>query len=109
MFNDYSNMKLLAGADTRFASWIIMLKSFKVIKRNLKDLVLSDRWNMYRDDDVGQAQFVEEKVINDLWWDKINYIIVFIDLIYDMIRVTDIYTSSLHLLYDMCDTTTEKV
>ena len=31
MFNDYSKMKLLAVADTRFASWIIMLKRFKVI------------------------------------------------------------------------------
>jgi len=51
MFNDYFKMKLLAVADTRFASWIIML--LKVIKRNLQDLILSDRWNMYRDDDVG--------------------------------------------------------
>jgi len=42
MFNDYSKMKLLAVADTRFASWIIMLKRFKLIKRNLQDLVLSD-------------------------------------------------------------------
>ena len=53
MFNDYSKMKLLVVEDTRFASWIIMLKRFKVIKKNLQDLVLSDRWNMYRDDDVG--------------------------------------------------------
>jgi len=33
---------------------------FKVIKRNRQNLVLSDRWNIYRDDDVGQAQFVKE-------------------------------------------------
>ncbi|XP_020257986.1 uncharacterized protein LOC109834387 [Asparagus officinalis] len=43
MFNDYSKMKLLSIADTRFASWIIMLKMFKVIKRGLQDMVLSDR------------------------------------------------------------------
>jgi len=54
-----------------------MLKRFKVIKRNLQDLVLCDRWNMYRDDDVGQAQFVKEKVLDDLWWDNVNYIIAF--------------------------------
>ena len=60
MFNNYSKMKLLAVAETRFASWIVTLKRFKVIKRKLHDLVLSDRWNMYRDDDVGQAQFVKE-------------------------------------------------
>jgi len=67
IFNDYSKMKLLAVAETRFASWIIMSKKFKIIKRNLQDLIFSDRWNMYRDDDVRQAQFVKKKVINDLW------------------------------------------
>jgi len=66
MFNDYSKMKLLAVAETKFAYWIITLKWFKVIERNLQDLVLSDQWNMYRDDDVGQAQFVKERVLDDL-------------------------------------------
>ena len=37
MFNDYSKMNLLAVVETRFAFWIIMLKRFKVIKRNLQD------------------------------------------------------------------------
>jgi len=62
-----SKMKLLAVVETRFAFWIIMLKRFKDIKRNLQDLVLNDRWNMYRDDDAGHAQFVKEKVLDDLW------------------------------------------
>jgi len=64
---------------------------------------------MYRDDDVGQAQFVKEKVLDDLWWDKINYFIAFTDLIYDMLRVTDTDTPSLHLICDMWDTMIEKV
>jgi len=109
MFNNYSKMNLLAVADTRFASWIIILKRFKVIKRNLQDFVLNGQWNMYRDDEVGQAQFVKEKVLDDLWWDKINYIIAFTEPIYDMIRVTDTDKPSLHLMYDMWDTTIEKV
>jgi len=101
MFNDYFKMKFLAVAYIRFASWIIMLKRFKVIKRSFKDLVLSNRWNMQRDDDVRQAQFVKEKVLDDLWWDKINHIIAFTESIYDMIRVTDTDKPSLHLAYDM--------
>ena len=59
---------------------------------------------MYRNDDVGQAQFVKEKVLNDLWWNKINYIIAFTEPIYDMIRATDTDKPSLHLVYDMWDT-----
>jgi len=56
---------------------------------------------MYRDNDVGQAQFVKEKVLNDLWWDKINYIIAFTEPIYDMIRVADTDKPTLHLVYVM--------
>ena len=36
MFNDYSKIKLLAVAETRFASWIIMLKSLKSSKETSK-------------------------------------------------------------------------
>ena len=53
---------------------------------------------MYRED-VGQAQFVKEKVLDDLWWDKINYIIAFSEPIYDMIKVTDTCKASLHLVW----------
>jgi len=42
MFNDYSKIKLLTVSKTRCASWIIKLKRFKVIKRNLLDLIFSD-------------------------------------------------------------------
>jgi len=48
-------------------------------------------------------------VLDDLWWDKINYFIAFTDLIYDMIRVIDTDTPSLHFVYDMCDTTIKKI
>ncbi|XP_020269797.1 uncharacterized protein LOC109845024 isoform X2 [Asparagus officinalis] len=109
MFNDYSKMKLLSIADTRFASWIIMFKRFKVVKRGLQDMVLSDRWSLYREDDVGKAQFVKEKVLDDLWWDKIDFILDFTGPIYKMIRVTDTDTPCLHLVYDMWDTMIEKV
>ncbi|XP_020242938.1 uncharacterized protein LOC109821157 [Asparagus officinalis] len=109
MFNDHPKIKLLSIADTRFASWIIMLKRFIVIKRSLQDMVLSDRWSLYRDDDVGKAQFIKEKVLDDLWWDRVDYIIAFTAPIYDMIRLTDTDKPNLHLVYDMWDTMIENV
>ena len=48
-----------------------------------------------------------KRVLDDLWWDKINYFIAFTDPIYDMIR--DIDTPSLHLVYDMWDTSIKNV
>jgi len=85
------------------------VEKVKVIKRVLQDIVLSDRWSLYRDDDLGKAQFVKEKVLDDIWWDNIDYFIAFTDPIYYMIRVTDTNKPSLYLVYDMWDTMIENV
>ncbi|XP_028061236.1 uncharacterized protein LOC114264737, partial [Camellia sinensis] len=69
-FNEFVPLKLLAVADTRFASAIVMLKRFKLIKCGLQSMVISDQWVSYKEDDVGKAASVKEKLLNDVWWDK---------------------------------------
>ena len=75
MFNDHVNLKMLSIAETRFASTIVMLKRFKVLKRGLQNMVISNRWSSYREDDVEKTAFEKEKMLDDLWWDKIDYIL----------------------------------
>ena len=77
IFNSYSPLKLLAVAETRFASIIIMLKRLFQVKQNLRNMVVSEEWMSYREDDVGKAQTVRDYVLNDLWWDKVAYILRF--------------------------------
>ncbi|KAM0906211.1 hypothetical protein ACQ4PT_016894 [Festuca glaucescens] len=50
MFNDFSKLNLLAIAETRFGSQIVMLKRFREIKEALTLLVVSPRWSDYRDE-----------------------------------------------------------
>ena len=66
IFNSYSPLKLLAVAEIRFASIIIMLKRLFQVKYNLQNMVISEEWMSYRKDDVGKAQTVREYVLNDL-------------------------------------------
>nr|CAD1827973.1 unnamed protein product [Ananas comosus var. bracteatus] len=54
IFNEFVNLKMLAVAETRFASVIVMLGRFKQIKRGLQNMVISDKWASYREDDVGK-------------------------------------------------------
>ena len=66
IFNDYSKMKLLAVAKTRFVFWIIMLKRFKVIKINLQD------WSLIIDGTciammMWDKHNLLKRVLNDLW------------------------------------------
>ncbi|KAL4614668.1 hypothetical protein ACB092_07G069900 [Castanea dentata] len=71
IFNSFSPLKLLAVAETRFASIIIMLKRLFQVKQHLRNVVISEEWMSYREDDVGKAQTVRDYVLNDLWWDKV--------------------------------------
>ncbi|XP_072984347.1 uncharacterized protein [Typha latifolia] len=90
IFNEFVNLKLLAIAEARFASVIIMLKKFRKIKKGLQSMVIGDKWSSYREDDIGKAQFVKDKVLDDIWWDKIEYILAFTEPIYRMLEFADL-------------------
>ncbi|XP_022156306.1 uncharacterized protein LOC111023231 isoform X2 [Momordica charantia] len=109
MFKEFVSLKLLSIAETRFAFTITMLKRFKLIKSGLQAMAISDKWSCYREDDVGKAKHMKDLVLNDIWWDKIDYILSFTSPIYDMIRACDTDKPCLHLIYDMWDTMIEKV
>ncbi|XP_057999043.1 uncharacterized protein LOC110673033 [Hevea brasiliensis] len=109
IYNRFSPLKLLSVADTRFASIVVMLKRFKLIRRALEAMVMSDQWAQYREDDQGKARFVRDKVVDEDWWEKVDYIIAFTGPIYDMIRVCDTDKPCLNLVYELWDSMIEKV
>ncbi|XP_075675180.1 uncharacterized protein LOC142644454 [Castanea sativa] len=101
--------ELLAVAETRFASIIIMLKRLFQVKQHLRNMVISEEWMSYREDDVGKAQTVRDYVLNDLWWDKVAYILRFTGPIYEMLRVADTDAPILHKVYEIWDSMIENV
>lgn len=54
-----------------------MLKRLKII-RSLQNMVICEQWSTYSEDDVEKAAIVRKLVLNDLWWDKVDYILRFI-------------------------------
>ncbi|XP_073151853.1 uncharacterized protein [Henckelia pumila] len=100
MFNDSSNLKMLSLVDTRFASTIIMLKRFRQIKRCLENMVISERWDLYKEDDVVKARAVKYKILDDQFWENIDYILAFTSPIYEMLRKADTDQPCLHLVYE---------
>jgi hypothetical protein len=82
MFNEFSKLKLLAVAETRFASVVIMLKRFFMVKRAL-------------------AKHVRGKILCNQWWENVSYIVDFTEPIYAMLRLADTDKPCLHLIYEM--------
>ncbi|GJM88600.1 hypothetical protein PR202_ga04679 [Eleusine coracana subsp. coracana] len=60
MFNEFSKLKMLTIAETRFVAHIVMLKRFKLIKQSLQGMVMSDQWSAYKKDNIGQAEIVRK-------------------------------------------------
>jgi hypothetical protein len=108
IFNEFSHLKLLSIAETRFASVVCMLNRFVEVKAALQHMVISDKWSIYKDD-ASAAQRVKDLILSDPWWSKIDYILRITTPIYDMIRFADTDTPCLHLIYEMWDSMIEKV
>ncbi|XP_057467262.1 uncharacterized protein LOC130796494 [Actinidia eriantha] len=70
-------------------------------------MVISSQWNAHREE-VG-ASFVRETLLDEKWWDKVDYILSFTAPIYDMLRECDTDRPTLHLIYDMWDSMIHKV
>ncbi|KAI5324626.1 hypothetical protein L3X38_033699 [Prunus dulcis] len=63
-------------------------------------MVISPNWSLYKEDDVGKARAVKENILDEYFWDNIDYILSFTASIYEMIRMADTDKPSLHLVYE---------
>jgi len=101
MFNNFNSLKFISIAPTKFASTIIMLKRFRSLKRRLQEMVINNEWSDYKEDNVDNTRTVKETLLNDNWWMKVDYILAFIALIYNVLRKTYTNMATLHLVYEM--------
>jgi hypothetical protein len=108
MFKKFSKLRLLSIAETRFASVVCMLKQMVEVKMALQQMVISQEWTIYKDDDQISG-FVRDTVLNDVRWGKVDYILKITTPIHDMIRFVDTDTPYLHLIYEMWEFMIEKV
>lgn len=110
IFNSYSHLSLLRVAETRFASSIVMTKRLKEVKGALEKMVIDADWKVYREgSNEAKAQQVKHCIVEDTWWDKVDYFLKFTEPMVDMLRKADTDMPVLHLIYDMWDSMIENV
>ncbi|XP_056696720.1 uncharacterized protein [Spinacia oleracea] len=113
IFTKHTNLQLLSVAETRFASHYVVAERMKEVKEGLEKMVMdSDFRVLFRTTknpiDI-KAREYKERILNDSWWDNLDYFLKFAEPIYEMIRVGDKDAPVLHLVYDMWDTMIERV
>ncbi|KAL6619232.1 hypothetical protein ACP70R_034371 [Stipagrostis hirtigluma subsp. patula] len=67
--------------------------------------VIEDFWKY----NVDQAHIVMKKLLDDSWWNQVEYILEFTEPMYSMIRIVDTEKSCLHLIYEMWNDMTMKI
>ncbi|XP_016177403.1 uncharacterized protein LOC107619615 [Arachis ipaensis] len=72
-------------------------------------MVITEKWSSYKEDNIGRAEVVTEKILSENWWQKIDYILTFTNPIYDVLRSTDTDVPTLHLVHEMWDSMIKKV
>ncbi|XP_034229421.1 uncharacterized protein LOC117638397 [Prunus dulcis] len=107
MYKDHCKLKLLSIAETRFA--FTLIRRFEEVKEGLEQMMISPNWSLYKEDDVCKARAVKEKILDEYFWDEIDYILSFTTSIYEMIRMVDKDKHSLHLVYEWWYTMIGKV
>ncbi|KAL7204060.1 hypothetical protein ACSBR2_017176 [Camellia fascicularis] len=100
IFKSYSNLELLRIAETRFQSHIVMAKYLKEVKPTLEKMVMDAGWKIYKGDGKNpvdaKAREVKQLIVNDVWWDDLDYLLSFTEPIVDILRAADTDAPVLH-------------
>ncbi|KAL7184928.1 hypothetical protein ACSBR2_026971 [Camellia fascicularis] len=93
--------------------WISYLVSeFEIVKCGRNQVCIQHHHGFTEDSDTVveiKAGEVKQCIVDDLWWDSIDYHISFTKPIIDMFRKADTDSLVLHLVYDMWNTKIENV
>ncbi|KAL9227765.1 hypothetical protein vseg_003416 [Gypsophila vaccaria] len=114
VFNKHSKHQLLQVADTRFASYYIVAERLTKVKSALDNMVIDPEWRvLFRSTSNNPVDVKVRKIrmliLDDTWWEKVEYFLEFTKPIYTMIRDGDKDSPVLHRVYDMWDTMIEKI
>ncbi|KAF8402115.1 hypothetical protein HHK36_013067 [Tetracentron sinense] len=109
IYNKYSKLKLLGVTETRFVSTLILVKRIFQVKSALQRMVIDESWRFYREEDSQKAYKIKDILVSDLWWDNVEYLLEFSELIFSMLRVADTNTPMLHLVYEKWNSMIEEI
>ncbi|KAK9681436.1 hypothetical protein RND81_10G002000 [Saponaria officinalis] len=113
LFNKYSTHQLLHVADTRFASHYVVAERLTLVKSALDKMVIDPEWNILFKSKTNpidvKARKIMMLILDDSWWEKVEYFLEFMKPIYQMIKFGDRDAPVLHLIYNMWNSMIEEV
>eukprot|EP00253_Pinus_taeda_P003127 PITA_03127 len=109
IYREFAKLELLKVAETRFASHIIVLTRLMQVKDALQSMVCSSLWNQWRQSQSDRAQAMKRLVVDDEWWDKVEYLLAFTKAIVDLLHMFHTDMPNLGEVYEGIDSMIEKI
>ena len=113
IFDRYSDLRLLKVAETRFGSKIVMASRSRFVKDALEKTIMDPDWKKFKVNGRTlvelKAREVNDLLVSDSWWDKLDYFLEFTLPMMNFLRAADTDSCVLHLVHDMWDTMIEQV
>ena len=72
-------------------------------------MVTSANWSVWRQSNSERAAVIKERILQDSWWDRAEYLLKFTEPILSMIRYTDKDRPCLGEVYDGIDSMIEDI
>ncbi|KAH9298202.1 hypothetical protein KI387_029884, partial [Taxus chinensis] len=109
IYRRYAKVELLKPADTRFASFFILLDRLYAVKGALCSTVVSDAWAAWRQSTSETAVEVRKMVLDNLFWVDVKFVVDFIQPICEVIRFVDSDKPCLGEVYEEIDSMCERI
>ena len=109
IYRIYANKEFLKPADTRYATYFILLNRMLEVQQALKSIVISSEWTAWGESKIDQGKKVRQMLLNDDWWVDVRYIVSFTSPIVELIRYADSDSPCLGEIYESIDSMIGKI
>ena len=79
------------------------------VRQALSSMVISTDWSIWRQSNIERATRIKSMILDDSWWDRVEYLLSFTEPILSMIRYTDMDKPCIGQIYDGIDSMLEKI
>ncbi|XP_059069163.1 uncharacterized protein LOC131859437 [Cryptomeria japonica] len=103
IFRTFSKLELLKVAETRFACHTLVLRRLVKVREALSSMVINGLWSVWKLAQTERALKVRALILDEKWWDIVEYVLNFTEPIMSMIRYADTDCPCLGEIYDGMD------
>ena len=109
IYRMYAKKKNLKPAETRYATYFILLERMVEVFASLQATVVSQEWNAWTESKSPQAKQIRDMLLSDDWWADCRYVVSFTAPIVELIRYADSDSPTLGEIYECIDTMVGKI